>query len=794
MKERVLTNNEKSFVQKAIMESIRVDGRNPDEFRKLRITFGSEWGMVHVVLGETRALARVTCEVVEPKATRPNEGMVFVNVELGPMAAPNFDGGRQSDESVQLNRILERALKDSGCVDLESLCLVSEEKVWNLRIDVTVLNHEGNAIDCCSIAALTALAHFKRPDITVDGENVIVHTMEEKEPIKVTLFHYPICVSYAIFNQGKVAIADPTYLEERVAEAKMVFGINSYGELCGLHLGGTTLTSADLLMRTSMKAAKRARLVVEKIKAAIEKDGADRDNGLPVGFTEGIERNESTVHAQDRMQVRLKRFKLKIEGQDRAQSDEEEEYIDEVTLGAKKEATGEGSTQNQSEEPMAVDDSDDVLEIGENAAVLVPTANNKSNQWLTEEELVAVKEESDKKSSKSGVKRKKKNHLSTKKETNTTQEILDDSSEEETVTLTSAFKGRCSNAMSPNAVTLTETDKKLTQFRNCRVLRNHQLVQDDVWVRGGKVIDPEKVFFDEKLQADVQVDCGGCIIAPGFIDLQINGGYGVDFSFDVQTVEAGVLKVAKGLLAHGVTSFCPTLVTSPAETYHAVLPRIPRHGGGKHGATVLGCHVEGPFINANKKGAHPPECIKEFDQGIATVREVYGSMDNVQIVTLAPEKAGASEVIQELSNNGITVSVGHSMANLSDGEVAVRHGARLITHLFNAMLPFHHRDPGLVGLLTTDNIPRDALVYFGIISDGVHTHPAALRIAYKTHPNGLILVTDAISAMGLAEGRHRIGQMEIEIRAGRAYVAGTNTLCGSIAPMDECIRFFKKAS
>lgn len=97
-------------------------------------------------------------------------------------------------------------------------------------------------------------------------------------------------------------------------------------------------------------------------------------------------------------------------------------------------------------------------------------------------------------------------------------------------------------------------------------------------------------------------------------------------------------------------------------------------------------------------------------------------------------------------------------------------------------------------MLTTDNIPADNLVYFGIISDGVHTHPAALRIAYKTHPDGLILVTDAISAMGLTEGRHRIGQMDIEVRRGRAYVANTDTLCGSIAPMDECIQFFKKAS
>uniref|UniRef100_A0A182K3S7 Exosome complex component RRP45 n=1 Tax=Anopheles christyi TaxID=43041 RepID=A0A182K3S7_9DIPT len=433
MKERVLTNNEKSFVQKALLESIRLDGRTLDEFRKLRISFGSEWGLVHVILGETRALARITCEVVEPKATRPNEGMLFVNVELGPMAAPHFDGGRQSDECVQLNRILERALKDSGCVDLESLCLVSEEKVWNMRVDVTVLNHEGNAIDCCSIAALTALAHFKRPDITVDGENVIVHTLEEKDPLKVTLFHYPICVSYAIFNQGKIAIADPTYLEERVAEARMVFGLNSYGELCGLHLGGTTLTSSELLLRTSTKASKRARLVVEKIKAAIQKDGEDRDKGRPVGFSEGIERNETTVHAQDRMQVRMKRFKLKIDGLERIDSDDGQEE-EEEEMEAPTEPSADAN--NQSDEAMIVDDTDAIVEeVGETAAVLIPKSKDGTNQWLTEGELMATKEKTGKKRSKASLKRKKKSLLPQARMSGSMQ---DDSSEEETVTLTSS--------------------------------------------------------------------------------------------------------------------------------------------------------------------------------------------------------------------------------------------------------------------------------------------------------------------------------------------------------------------
>lgn len=151
-----------------------------------------------------------------------------------------------------------------------------------------------------------------------------------------------------------------------------------------------------------------------------------------------------------------------------------------------------------------------------------------------------------------------------------------------------------------------------------------------------------------------------------------------------------MLKVSKGLLAHGVTSFCPTLVTSPTETYHQVLPKIKRKAGGKDGATILGVHVEGPFISVEKKGAHPENCIRELEEGFKTLVDVYGDISNVAIVTLAPEKLRVPEVIAELVRRGVTVSVGHSMADLKEGETAVQHGATLITHLFNAMLPVSH--------------------------------------------------------------------------------------------------------
>ncbi|KAM9346276.1 N-acetylglucosamine-6-phosphate deacetylase [Symphorus nematophorus] len=339
------------------------------------------------------------------------------------------------------------------------------------------------------------------------------------------------------------------------------------------------------------------------------------------------------------------------------------------------------------------------------------------------------------------------------------------------------------------------SDAPITQFINCRILRDHRLQREDLWVREGRILDPEKLFFDEQGYADKHVDCEGSIIAPGFIDVQINGGYGIDFSQASEDVNTGVSFVAKKILEHGVTSFCPTLVTSPPAVYHKVLPQVKVHNGGAHGAGVLGLHLEGPFISVEKKGAHPEQFLRTFQSGgIEDLMEAYGSLDNVTMVTLAPELASSQSVVRELSQRGITVSLGHSIANLSQAEEAVQHGASFITHLFNAMLPFHHRDPGIVGLLTSDRVPAGRTVYYGMIADGIHTNPAALRIAHRAHPSGLVLVTDAITAMGLPPGRHTLGQQVIQIQGLHAYVAGTNTLCGSIATMDMCVRHFKQAS
>jgi len=286
------------------------------------------------------------------------------------------------------------------------------------------------------------------------------------------------------------------------------------------------------------------------------------------------------------------------------------------------------------------------------------------------------------------------------------------------------------------------------------------------------------------------VDCDGAIVAPGFIDIQINGGFGVDFTSDITNAETcrdALHTVGVGILSHGVTSYCPTIVTSPAEVFQNILRHLERMEGGAHGAEVLGVHVEGPFISEDKRGAHHKQHLQVFTNGMETVKTVYGpGLDNISIVTIAPELEHSGEVIEELTRRGIKVSIGHSTADFEDAKVAVKHGARLVTHLFNAMTSFHHRDPGMLGLFLCDEIAMSK-PWFGLIADGVHTHPLAIKLAYKANFSSLILVTDAIRAMGFKDGRYRSGQQDMEVKGPRATVVGTNTLIGSVVTMHRSV-------
>ena len=196
------------------------------------------------------------------------------------------------------------------------------------------------------------------------------------------------------------------------------------------------------------------------------------------------------------------------------------------------------------------------------------------------------------------------------------------------------------------------SEQPITRFYNCRKARFDSEYRspfvpplpnlDEVWVRNGKIIDGQEVFFRENVKPDINVDCSGGILAPGLIDVQINGGWGYDFAC-ADNLEEGLCIVGQNLLKHGVTSFCPTIVSSSPSTYRKVLPLLaPRVGNKTLGANVLGAHVEGPFISLQKKGCHDPQNILSPEKGMESVRESLGDdfLKNMAILTIAPELTG----------------------------------------------------------------------------------------------------------------------------------------------------------
>ncbi|WAQ99503.1 EXOS9-like protein, partial [Mya arenaria] len=243
-----------------------------------------------------QVMTQVSCQVVEPKQARPADGILFINVELSPMACPSFEPGRLSDFGVEINRLLERCLKESRCIDTESLCIVAGEKVWELRADVHVLNHDGNLVDACSIAAIAALAHFRRPDVTVSGDEITIHPASERDPVPLSVHHMPICVSFAFFEQGKFLLVDPVDREEKVMDGRMVIGMNKHREICTLQITGQMLLLKDQVLRCSNIAVVKVAEITDLIHKALDNDRQERAKGGKFGFAETISLDSVTTN------------------------------------------------------------------------------------------------------------------------------------------------------------------------------------------------------------------------------------------------------------------------------------------------------------------------------------------------------------------------------------------------------------------------------------------------------------------------------------------------------------------
>lgn len=186
------------------------------------------------------------------------------------MASPAF-GGRVSTSGVEIGRIVERGLRESGAIDTEALCIVAGEEVWSVRLDIHILDDHGNLTDCCSIAAITALHHFKRPDVTISGDAVVVHSTKERDPVSLSIHHMPISVSFAIFGENTLVV-DPGWKEERVCQGKMTITLNAQHELCAMQKAGGVALSVQTILEATMIAQVKVLELSEAIHAALNKD------------------------------------------------------------------------------------------------------------------------------------------------------------------------------------------------------------------------------------------------------------------------------------------------------------------------------------------------------------------------------------------------------------------------------------------------------------------------------------------------------------------------------------------
>lgn len=274
------------------------------------------------------------------------------------------------------------------------------------------------------------------------------------------------------------------------------------------------------------------------------------------------------------------------------------------------------------------------------------------------------------------------------------------------------------------------------------------------------------------------------ILAAGLVDAQINGAFGVDLA---QADGPGWRLVARRLPETGVTSFLPTFISAPLPDLVASIQRYTAHGAAldpaSGAARALGVHLEGPFLSPRRRGAHPlPALIPPEPDLVASLIEACG-VSTVTCLTLAPELPGARAAIRAFASCGIQVSVGHSDAHEDIVHAAADAGATLVTHLYNAQRPLAPRDPGVVGAALTDE-----RLTCGLIVDGHHVAPAAVRIAFSCAPGRIMLVTDAVAALGMPAGTYRLGDGPITVRESDPPRRDDGTLAGASGRLDDAIR------
>ncbi len=307
--------------------------------------------------------------------------------------------------------------------------------------------------------------------------------------------------------------------------------------------------------------------------------------------------------------------------------------------------------------------------------------------------------------------------------------------------------------------------------RGGSVLVDGAFEEAELAAEDGVLVDRVAVGSDARV-----IDADGLLVVPGYVDLQCNGGLGIDLAGDPERL----WELGAALPQFGVTAWLPTIVTTPDGIVDRAIDALaagPPEGW--RGAAPLGLHLEGPFLSEEKRGAHPAALLRL--PSLAAI-EGWSRERGVAVVTLAPDVPGALEVIEALVARGVVVSLGHTPATHAQAVAAVDAGATWVTHLFNAMAPLHHREPGLAGLALADD-----RLHVGLIPDGIHLHPQIVAMAQRALGHRLTIVTDAVAALGMPPGRQALGRTEVTIDDDGVRLAD-GTLAGSNLAMDQGVR------
>ena len=309
-------------------------------------------------------------------------------------------------------------------------------------------------------------------------------------------------------------------------------------------------------------------------------------------------------------------------------------------------------------------------------------------------------------------------------------------------------------------------------------------------IKGGKVFQEDGSFLEQAIyindhrlvdKAEYQddgevIDAEGLLVLPGLVDIHSHGAAGEDFS---DGNPEGLKKILQYEKRCGITSYCPTSMTFPKERLRQIFASI-KGAQTEDGATVVGINMEGPFLDPAKKGAHVEKWIAAPD--VPFVRELNQDADGlVRLVTLAPNMDGAEEFIKEMHEE-VCISLGHTAADYDCASRAMKLGAHHVTHLYNAMQPFGHRAPGLIGAAMDD---PECMVE--LICDGYHIHPSAIRAAFRMFgPERVILISDSMRATGMENGTYELGGQEVTVKDRKA-VLKDGTLAGSATNLYGCM-------